>query len=308
MKVLVIGGGGQLGSKIIEKAKDNFDVYATYMTREPSLDPSRIYKVDKTDRGGIIHFFRKLKPNIVIDTAALHSVDYCETHKQEAWAVNVEGTKNVVEACSKNRAKMVFVSTDYVFDGTKGNYMEEEPVKPINYYGLTKLEAEKMIDQTSEDYIVARPSVIYSWVPPDRSRLQSSSGKPLNFAMWLIQKLREKTPVKIVTDQYSSPTLADSLAETILRLSESDKVGIYHTAGKTRLSRYDFALKIAQKFGLDENLISPITTDQLKQMAKRPMDSSLNVEKVERDLKTKMLIIDEALDLMGKQAEASGER
>jgi len=308
MKVLVIGGGGQLGSKIIEKAKDNFDVYATYMTREPSLDPSRIYKVDKTDRGGIIHFFRKLKPNIVIDTAALHSVDYCETHKQEAWAVNVEGTKNVVEACSKNRAKMVFVSTDYVFDGTKGNYMEEEPVKPINYYGLTKLEAEKMIDQTSEDYIVARPSVIYSWVPPDRSRLQSSSGKPLNFAMWLIQKLREKTPVKIVTDQYSSPTLADSLAETILRLSESDKVGIYHTAGKTRLSRYDFALKIAQKFGLDENLTSPITTDQLNQMAKRPMDSSLNVEKVERDLKTKMLIIDEALDLMGKQAEASGER
>jgi len=308
MKVLVIGGGGQLGSKIIEKAKDNFDVYATYMTREPSLDPSRIYKVDKTDRGGIIHFFRNLKPNIVIDTAALHSVDYCETHKQEAWAVNMEGTKNVVEACSKNRAKMVFVSTDYVFDGTKGNYMEEEPVKPINYYGLTKLEAEKMIDQTSEDYIVARPSVIYSWVPPDRSRLQSSSGKPLNFAMWLIQKLREKTPVKIVTDQYSSPTLADSLAETILRLSESDKVGIYHTAGKTRLSRYDFALKIAQKFGLDENLTSPITTDQLNQMAKRPMDSSLNVEKVERDLKTKMLIIDEALDLMGKQAEASGER
>jgi len=186
--------------------------------------------------------------------------------------------------------------------------MEEEPAKPINYYGLTKLEAEKMIDQTSEDYIVARPSVIYSWVPPDRSRLQSSSGKPLNFAMWLIQKLREKTPVKIVTDQYSSPTLADSLAETILRLSESDKVGIYHTAGKTRLSRYDFALKIAQKFGLDENMTSPITTDQLNQMAKRPMDSSLNVEKVERDLKTKMLIIDEALDLMGKQAEASGER
>jgi len=308
MKVLVIGGGGQLGSKIIEKAKDHFDVYATYMTREPPLDSSRIYRVDKTDRKGITHLFHNLKPNIAIDTAALHSVDYCETHKQEAWAVNVEGTRNVAEACSKNRAKMVFVSTDYVFDGAKGNYGEEDPANPVNYYGLSKLEAEKVFAQTCQNYVIARPSVIYSWVPLDQKLLQSSSGKPLNFAMWLIQKLSNKEPVRIVTDQYSSPTLADSLAETILRLGERDKVGIYHTAGRTRLSRYDFALKIAQKFGLDENLISPITTDQLTQMAKRPMDSSLNVEKVEGDLKTKMLTIDEALDLMCKHAEASGRK
>jgi dTDP-4-dehydrorhamnose reductase len=306
MKVLIIGGGGQLGSKIIEKAEGRFDVYATYMTRKPPLDPSKIYQVDKTDRKGIETLFQKLKPNVVIDTAALHSVDYCETHKDEAWAVNVDGTRNMAEACKKHDAKMVFVSTDYVFDGTNGNYFEEDPPKPINYYGLSKLKAEKMVAQTCENHIIARPSVIYSWVSPDQWQLQSSSGKPLNFAMWLIQKLSNKEPVKIVTDQYGSPTLADSLAETILKLGESGKVGIYHIAGRARLSRLDFAMKIAQKFGLNENLISPITTDQLKQMAKRPMDSSLNVEKVERDLKTKMLTIDEALDLMGKQAEASG--
>jgi len=302
VKILVIGGGGQLGSRIVEQAEDRFDIYATYVTREPPLAPPKIFQVDKTDRKAIETLFQKLKPNVVIDTAALHSVDYCETHKDETWAVNVDGTGNVAKACKKHAAKMVFVSTDYVFDGAKGNYVEEDPPNPINYYGLSKLEAERVIAQTCENHVIARPSVIYSWVPPAQRQLQSSSGKPLNFAMWLIQKLSNKELVKIVTDQYSSPTLADSLAKNLVRLSESDHTGTYHIAGKTRLSRYDFALKIAQKFGLDENLISPITTDQLKQMAKRPMDSSLNVENVERDLKTKMLTIDKALDLMGKQA------
>jgi len=306
MKLLVIGGGGQLGSKIIEKAKDRFDVCATYMTREPPLDPSKIYRVDKTDREGVATLLKRLKPNVVIDTAALHSVDYCETRKDETWAVNVDGTKNVAEACKKHDAKMVFVSTDYVFDGAKGNYVEEDPPNPINYYGLSKLEAERVIAQTCENYVIARPSVIYSWVPPVQRQLQSSSGKPLNFAMWLIQKLSNKEPVKIVIDQYGSPTLADSLAKTLVRLSESDHNGTYHIAGRTRLSRYDFAVKIARRLGLDESLILPITTDQLKQLAKRPMDSSLNVEKIEKHLNVKMLTIDAALNIISKLVEEGG--
>jgi len=301
VKTLVIGGGGQLGSKIIEKAKDHFDVYATYMTREVPLDPSRIYRVDKTDREGVATLFQGLKPKVVIDTAALHNVDYCETHKDEAWAVNADGTRNVAEACKKHDAKMVFVSTDYVFDGAKGNYGEGDPTNPVNYYGLSKLEAEKAVAQTCENHVIARPSVIYSWVPPAQRQLQSSSGKPLNFAMWLIQKLSNKEPVRIVTDQYGSPTLADSLAETLIRLSESDHTGTYHITGKTRLSRYDFAVKIARRLGLDESFVSSITTDQLKQVAKRPMDSSLNVEKVEKHLNIKMLTIDEALNIISKQ-------
>lgn len=299
MKVLVVGGGGQLGRKIVEQAEDRFEVYATYLTRKPLIDESKIFQIDKTNGEAILNLFRKLKPEVVIDTAALHNVDYCETHKDEAWNANVEGTRNVAVACKRHGARVIFVSTDYIFDGVKGNYMEEDAANPINYYGVTKLEAEKVVAQTCSNRAIARPSVIYSYVPSTEG--ESSSGKPLNFAMWLVQKLSDRESVKIVTDQYSSPTLADSLAETILRLTESEKTGIYHTAGRTRLSRHQLAVKIAQNLNLDERLITPTTTDQLKQVAKRPMDSSLNVGKIEKDLGLRMQTIDEALDRFTEQ-------
>jgi dTDP-4-dehydrorhamnose reductase len=293
LRLLIIGGGGQLGSKLAELAKDRFEVYATYLTRRPPIGGDRALPLDKRDRDRVFALFGKLRPDVVIDTGALHNVDYCETHRSEAWGVNVDGTRNLAEACEAYGAKMVFVSTDYVFDGAKGNYSEEEAPNPVNYYGLTKLEGERAVARACARYAIARPSVIYGYVPPSQG--PSSSGKPLNFALWLIQKLENGEPVKIVTDQYSSPTLADSLAEALLRLAESEETGVFHIAGKSRLNRYEFALKIAEKLGLDAGLISPITTDQLKQIAKRPMDSSLNVEKVEKRLGLKMLSIDEAL-------------
>lgn len=120
--------------------------------------------------------------------------------------------------------------------------------------------------------------------------------------MWLIKELSESKSVKIVTDQVSSPTLADNLAETLLKLSKTEKVGIYHISGRSRLSRYDFSVRISHKMYLDEDLISPITTDQLTQKAKRPMDSSLNVKKVEKHLNLNMLTIEQALNQFSNQA------
>jgi len=299
MRILVVGGGGQLGAKIVEQAKDRFEVYATYLSRKPLLNESRIFQIDKINREDALNLIQKLKPEVVIDTAALHNVDYCETHKDEAWSANVEGTRNVADACKRHRAKIIFISTDYVFDGVKGNYLEDDAANPLNYYAATKLEAEKLVAQTCGNYAIARPSVIYSYVP--FTQRESSSGKPLNFAMWLTQKLRNKESVRIVADQYSSPTLADNLAETLLKLVEREKTGIYHTAGRTRLSRYELAVKIAQKLNFDKSLITPITTDQLRQVAKRPKDSSLNVGKIEKDLGLRMPTIDEALDRFDEQ-------
>lgn len=299
MRVLVIGSGGQLGTKMVEQAKEHFEVYATYLTRKPPLNDSRTFQVDKTNQQSIMALFQELKPEVAIDTAALHNVDYCETHREEAWKVNVEGTKTVAEACKRHDARMIFVSTDYVFDGVKGDYTEDDDANPVNYYGLTKLEGERAVARICSKYLIARPSVIYSYVAS--TRLESSSGKPLNFTMWLTQKLRNNEPVKIVTDQYSSPTLADDLAEVLLKLANSERIGTYHTAGRTRLSRYEFAVKIARKLNFDEKLITPTTTDQLKQVAKRPMDSSLSVEKIEKDLALRAPTIDEALDRFSQQ-------
>jgi len=301
MKILVIGGGGQLGSKILLRAGQRYDLYTTYMTRMPLADQGKAYRVDKTDRNSISQAIEKCVPDVVIDTAALHNVDYCETHKDEAKAVNLLGTKNVAEACSEIGVKMVFVSTDYVFDGKKGDYKEDDPTNPVNYYGISKLDGEKAVQQTCENHIIVRPSVIYSWIPS--SQLESSSGKPLNFAMWLTQKLEKKEPVNIVTDQYGSPTLADSLAEAILKMCEEDITGLYHVAGKDRLSRYEFAIKLAEEMGYDQSLIHPIETSQLRQVASRPMDSSLNIEKIEKTLRIKLPTISEAIDIFSKQAK-----
>jgi len=301
MKILVIGGGGQLGTKIVEQAQEAHSLYATYMTRKPPLEEVRTNQVDKTDRETIQSLIRRLEPDAVIDTAAIHNVDYCETHREEARLVNVEGTRNIAEACGSLGAKMVFVSTDYVFDGEKELYKETDPPNPVNYYGQSKLEGEKAVRDACENHAIARTSVIYSWV--STSTLQSSSGKPVNFAMWLTQKLGKGEPVNIVTDQYSSPTLSDSLAETLIKVCEQDTTGLYHVAGKTRLNRYAFAKKLAEMMGYDQSLVNPIDSSNLKQVAKRPMDSSLDVEKIERTIGTTMLNIDEALTIFSTQAK-----
>jgi len=300
MKILVIGGGGQLGSKLLEQNYQDSDFYATYVTRIPRLMSTKIHKADKTDRDVIQKLIKALSPDVVVDTAAIHNVDYCETNKEEAYGVNVIGTMNVAEACEETNAKMVFLSTDYVFDGLKGDYAEDETTNPMNYYGFSKLEGEKKVEQHCGDYLIVRTSVIYSWV--SFSPHESSSGKPMNFAMWLTKKLQNNLGVSIVTDQYSSPTLADSLAQIILELCRKDLIGLYHVAGRMRMSRYGFALKLAEKMRLNQSLITPIGSNQLKQLAKRPLDSSLNVGKVEDALGMKMLTIDEALETYCQQA------
>jgi len=306
MKILVIGGGGQLGTKIVEQVRKDHSLHATYMTRKPRLEETRIHQADKTNRDIIQNLIKRLEPDAVIDTAAIHNVDYCETHREDAYRVNVEGTKNIAEACESTGAKMIFVSTDYVFDGRKGLYKETDPPNPVNYYGQSKLEGEKAVREACENHVIARTSVIYSWV--STSTLQSSSGKPLNFAMWLTQKLGKGEHVNIVTDQYSSPTLADSLAETLIKACEQDVTGLYHISGKTRINRYDFTLKLAKKMGYDNSLIHPINSSSLKQLAKRPIDSSLDVGKIERTLGVNMLNIDEALTIFSKQAKEGTTR
>jgi dTDP-4-dehydrorhamnose reductase len=301
MKILVIGGGGQLGTKIVEQARETHSLYATYMTRKPPLEKERTFQVDKTDREVIQGLIRRLEPDAVIDTAAIHNVDYCETHKDEAKNINTLGTLNVAEVCGKQEAKMVFVSTDYVFDGERGLYNETDKINPVNYYGQSKYDGELAVMKYCTNYSIARTSVIYSHV--DINAIQSSSGKPLNFAMWLTQKLGKGESINIVTDQYSSPTLADSLAQALLKICEQDVTGLYHIAGKTRINRYDFAVKLAEKMGYDKSLIKPIDSTGLKQLAKRPMDSSLDVSKEEKTLGMPMLNIDEALSIFTTQVK-----
>ena len=215
-------------------------------------------------------------------------MDKCETEKEFAWNVNAVGTRNVAEACAKIGAKLVYISTDYVFDGEKGLYSEEDETKPVNYYGLTKLRGEDYVRELCTDYVIARTSVIYGWHP-----------RRLNFVTWVIDSVVKQKTISVVLDHYNSPTLADSLAEMVLHALDKGVGGVYHLTGGERISRYEFAIRVARTFHLDETLIMPVKMSDLNTwIAKRPRDSSLRIDKAEKEIDVSPMSLNVALERM----------
>lgn len=286
--MLVTGASGLLGNKIVELAKNDYTVILLHKTKPLHLNS---LKLDIIDAIEVLNLFHKLKPDVVIHTASETNVDKCETEKEHAWKINVDGTRNIAVACGQVGAKLVYISTDYVFDGEKGNYNEQDKPNPINYYGVTKLEGEKQVAQNCQKYFILRTSVLYGWHPWKQ-----------NFATWVINQLKQDKEITIVEDHYNTPTLTDNLAEITLEAIQKDLQGLYHASGSERVSRYAFAKQIAKAFNLDPNLIKPIKMSQLTAwIAKRPKDSSLNTDKIQKKLKTKPLNITEGLKRMEKE-------
>lgn len=303
MRILVIGASGQVGDKVVRNAVSRGDiVFATHKSRSPAIAVEASFQMDKADASQVAEVLGKVRPEAVVDTGALHNVDYCETHREEAFAVNARGTGNIAERCREMGLRFVFVSTDFVFDGVGAPYTEDSKPNPLSVYAESKLEGEKVTFKTHPSgSVVVRPSVIYSWVEPGVPS-QSSSGKPLNFAAWLVAQLRSRKEVNIVNDQVASPTLASDLAGAILALLDSPRTGLFHTAGATPLSRYDFAVEIAKELGLNHTLIRPVPTSQLNQVARRPLDSSLLSHKIKREIGYEMMDIRKALQSFAEEA------
>lgn len=290
-KILVIGGSGLLGSKIVSKGSEDFQVFGTFHSHRLNSRTDLI-GLNKCNREKTLSLIKEINPIAVIDTAAMHNVDYCEKNPDESYKINVSGTKNVAEACRETWAKMVFISTDYVFDGEMGGYSEKDTPNPQSVYARHKLEAENVVKETLDDWAVVRTSVIYGW---DEAKF--------NFVTWTIDKLQKKEAIKIVDDQYSSPTLADNLAEALLSLIKKDKRGLYHIAGNDCVNRHDLTLKIAYVFGLDKSLVTPIATKDLNQLAKRPMMACLDVSKAQKELNIRLLRAEEGLKKMKNMAK-----
>jgi dTDP-4-dehydrorhamnose reductase len=285
LKLLITGASGLYGSKLAQMAlAQNIEVYSSDI-QSLSVYGS-IVKLDISGKEQVEAAFKTIKPDVVVHAATLTDVDKCETNKELAWKVNVEGTKNIAEAAKTAGSFLIYISTDYVFSGEKGRYKETDKPDPINYYGLTKLKAEEII-QTQKEYFIARPSVIYGSTP--------AAGK-VNFALWLIETLRKGERVKIVTDQWNTPTLNTNLAEMTLDVIERRLTGIYHMCGATRISRLEFAEQIADAFGLDKGLIDKVSSSQFTWPAKRPMDSSLDTSKAQKMLRKKPLEMGAALN------------
>lgn len=256
---MVTGSGGLLGGKLIVALAGVYDCIGISKSGANGLQAD-------VSTGKIKEILVEEKPEIIFHTAAISDVDYCELNPKQAWNVNVTGTRNVLEGAEKVRAKVIHISTDFIFDGEKGMYKEDDRPNPVNYYGKTKLESEKLVQESGLDYVIARPSVIYG------------AGQKKKFLGWVLESLEAGKRITVVDDHYNTPTLADNLAEMLIALR--DEHGIFHTSGAERISRYDFAVKIARTFELDETLLTPIKTEELRQAAKRPNDTSLDTGKI----------------------------
>lgn len=291
MRLFITGGSGLFGSKLSNIAiKKGYETYSGY--KEHITIFGIPIQIDICEKKALYNVFKRIKPKVVVHAAALTDVDRCEEEIELAKKVNIEGTKNIVKLSELYKVFLVYISTDYVFSGKNGMYKETDKPNPINYYGLTKLEGEKKVIASNTEWCIARPSVIYGSTP--------AAGK-MNFALWVYKKLKKGEQIKIITDQCVSPTLNTNLAQMVLEIIERKLTGIYHLAGATPLTRYEFGTLIAETFQLKKRHITPVKLHEMKWLAKRPYNTSLNVAKASKTLQNKPLKIQDALNKLREE-------
>lgn len=270
-KILIIGGSGLVGSTLLQYGMPNYDIHVTINKSKVELQHVSFSQIDLLiDRSTVTKLITSMKPIAVINTAAYPSVDFCEINPELSTLLHVDVPRDIALACKDVGSKLIQFSTDAVFDGMKNRkYTEDDSPNPVNQYGKSRLAGEKEVMEISKENVVLRTAVIYGWHKKSR------------FTNWIINALREKKMVDPFIDQFNTPTLVDDLAKSILKIIDMHVSGLYHAVGKTCISRYEFALHLAEKFGLDKNLIKPVTSSEKKQDAPRPVYSCLDASKLE---------------------------
>lgn len=300
-KLFIIGIGGLTGSKLSEIAKDDFEIFGSYNFRDPKLPFTNSVNLDISNTNEIEKTIEEIKPDVIINTAGINNVDYCEKHPDEALKINVLAVKEISKITKKLGIKLVQLSSDSVFDGKKQlPYVENDEPNPINYYGKTKLESENFVLENPENAVV-RASVLYGYLPSNLSKLESSSKKSINFGQWLVNKLVSNEKVRIITDEYSSPVIVDDFASSIIHIIKHKASGIFHSAPKLQITRYDFSLRIAKSLELPSELIEPVSNEELGRDVTTGFNKCLNSEKLSKNFNYKFLTLDESLDLLKTQ-------
>jgi len=296
-KICVIGASGLLGYKIIQSCCD-YEIFGIYNQTPLVHDNAHLIQVDISNFEDCKKII-EIKPDFIINAAAITNVDYCEKHKEKAYSVNVLGARNITKIAEKLTCKLIHISTDGIFPGSDVNYKEDDQPKPVNYYGQTKLESENEV-KILDDYLILRTNVLYGYVPKNLIAARSSYLKPINFGLWVLYELNQNKNIKIVNDQISNPTLADNLARIILDCIKMNLAGTFHSTDLTCISRFDFSKKIAKKFGFSDNLITEISSKDLHQFALRPSKTCLDCSKIIKN-GIKLSNLDEALNTMYNQ-------
>lgn len=295
-KILVTGANGLLGQALLKTFSGISELYAAAIEEAPALQLARYQQVDIADPKKCKQFIWQIKPDVIINAAAFTDVDACEDEKELCWRTNVKGVENLTAAARKNMALFVHLSTDYIFDGLEGPYPEDFKPNPLGYYGKSKLASENAVRVAGVPYAIIRTNVLYG----------SGINIKNNFFLWVYHNLKAGRNINVVTDQFNNPTLAEELADGIRLLIDKSKYGIYNIAGKEYLNRYDFALKVAEVFGFSRERIHPITSEQLKQKAHRPMRGGLVIKKAKAELGYRPKPLAEVLEYLKGKMEAAG--
>lgn len=273
-RILITGANGLLGQKLVGllTKQPNVELIATARgdNRLPVKEGYTYRSMDITDRQQVLDVIGDVKPNVVIHGAAMTDVDKCETQKDACWAQNVHAVEYIIEACRATEAFLLHVSTDFIFDGAAGPYDENAEANPISFYGWSKQAGESAVIHSDIHWAIARTVLVYG-IAHDMSRS--------NIILWVKKSLEDGKNIKVVTDQWRSPTLAEDLAMGCYLIADKEAEGIFNISGKEVLTPYEMAIKTADYFGLDKSLIAQADSSTFTQVARRPPRTGFILDK-----------------------------
>lgn len=276
MKILLTGANGMLGSAITEQlSKTNHTLLATGKgeLRHNHLifnEKSNYASLDITDQIRAKHLFDSFKPDAIIHSAAMTQVDDCELNKDQCYSINTASTMSLISLAKEVNAAFHFISTDFVFSGDDGPYVESDQIGPVNYYGETKELAEQYLIQSGLNWSIIRTVLLYG---------KTDQIKRSNFIYWVRDSLVESKPIKVVNDQIRTPTYIPDLAKGIIKAVEGQAKGIYHISGDEIMTPYQMAIEVARFLKLDEQLITPVDATTFTQPGKRPQRTGFYIKK-----------------------------
>lgn len=276
---MVTGSNGLLGQKLIHALVQRSDVELIATARGQNRLQEQAgytyFPLDVGNQSQVLALCLALKPDVIIHTAAMTQVDDCEDQQEACWALNVSAVDYLVQACDAVNAHLVHLSTDFIFDGAAGPYDERAIANPLSFYGKSKLAAEKLLLDSSLSYTIIRTVLVYG-VAEDMSRS--------NIVLWAKSALEKRQPLRIVSDQFRTPTLAEDLATGCILAANNRTQGIFNISGKDQMSVLELVKRVAAYFNLPTDQISEVSTDELNQKARRPKITGFILDKARREL------------------------
>lgn len=295
-KIFLTGSNGLLGQKIIpllaSRAHVQLIAIGKGVDRYPVPGGYQYEDADLQDHRRLEDLFELYRPTHVIHSAAMTQVDACETEREQCVLVNVGATQKIAELCARFNTHLVHISTDFIFDGEKGPYVETDTPNPVNFYGQSKLDAELAIQASGARYAILRTVLLYG-ITPAMSRS--------NIVLWVKESLEKGKPINVVEDQFRSPTLAEDLATAAVSALMREAQGVFHISGPEFMSILELAYSIADFWKLDKSLITPSRSEDIRQPAKRPPKTGFIILKAQTELDYRPHTLNKGLELVDRQ-------